>query len=79
MEVSTTQTLRTQNKAISKYQILRGVSECWRFYAVPTARVIFTAKTSFDVFSLSREQVWTFSVLDSKGIIMLSYVYKKDK
>ena len=32
------------------------------FYAVPTARVIFTAKTSFDVFSLSREQVWTFSV-----------------
>ena len=32
-------------------------------YAVPTARVIFTAKTSFDVFSLSQEQVWTFSVL----------------
>ena len=29
----------------------------------PTARVIFTAKTSLDVFSLSREQVWTFSVL----------------
>ena len=25
-----------------------------------TARVIFTAKTSLDVFSLSREQVWTF-------------------
>ena len=40
-----------------------GVSECWRFYAVSTARVIFTAKTSFDVFSLSREQVWTFSSL----------------
>ena len=38
-------------------------SECWRFYAVPTARVIFTAKTSFDVFCLSREQVWIFSVL----------------
>ena len=33
------------------------------FYAVPTARVTFTAKTSFDVFSLRREQVWTFSVL----------------
>ena len=33
------------------------VSECWTFYAVPTARVIFTAKTSFDVFNLSREQV----------------------
>ena len=33
------------------------------FYAVPTARVIFTGKTSLDVFSLSREQVWTFSVL----------------
>ena len=39
------------------------MSECWRFYAVPTARVIFTAKTSLDIFSLSREQVWTFSVL----------------
>ena len=38
-------------------------SECWRFYAVSTARVIFTAKTSLDVFSLSREQVWTFSSL----------------
>ena len=38
------------------------VRECWRFYAVPTARVIFMAKTSVDVFSLSREQVWTFSV-----------------
>ena len=30
---------------------------------VPTARVIFTAKTSFDVFSVSRGQVLTFSVL----------------
>ena len=39
------------------------MSECWRFYAVPTARVIFTVKTSLDFFSLSREQVWTFSVL----------------
>ena len=38
------------------------VSECWRFYAVPTARVIFAAKTSFDVFSLSR----TFSVLGDR-------------
>ena len=33
------------------------------FYDIPTARVIFTVKTSFDVFSLGREQVWTFSVL----------------
>ena len=33
------------------------------FYAVPTARVIFTAKKSLDIFSLSQEQVWTFSVL----------------
>ena len=32
------------------------MSECWRFYAVPIARVIFTAKTRFDVFSLSRQQ-----------------------
>ena len=33
------------------------------FYAIPTARVIFTAKTSLDVFSLRKEQVWTFSDL----------------
>ena len=39
------------------------MSECWRFYAVRTARVIFTAKTCLDVFSVSQEQVWTFSVL----------------
>ena len=39
------------------------MSECWVFYTVPRARVIFTVKTSLDVFSLSREQVWTFSVL----------------
>ena len=36
------------------------------FYAVPTARVIFTPKTSLDVFSLSREEVWTFSVLGDR-------------
>ena len=40
--------------------------ECWRFYAVPTARVIFMAKTSFDIFSLSREQVWIFSILGDR-------------
>ena len=40
-----------------------SMSECWRFYAVSTARVIFTRKTSFDVFSLSREHIWDFSVL----------------
>ena len=39
------------------------MSECWLFYAIPTARVIFMAKTYLDVFSLSREQFWTFSVL----------------
>ena len=33
------------------------------FYALPTAKVIFTAKTSLDIFSLSREQLWTGSVL----------------
>ena len=33
------------------------------FYVVPTAMVIFTTKTSLDVFSLRREHVWTFSVL----------------
>ena len=37
-----------------------------RFYAVPPDRVIFTAKTSFDIFSLSREQVWTFSVFGDR-------------
>ena len=36
------------------------------FYAVLTAGVIFTEKTSFDVFSLSREQFWTFSVLGDR-------------
>ena len=39
----------------------RRVSECWRFYDISTARV--TAKTCLDVFSLSQEQVWSFSVL----------------
>ena len=33
------------------------------FYAVPTARVIFMAKTCLDVFSQRQEHVWTFSVL----------------
>ena len=36
------------------------------FYAVPKARAIFVAKTSLDVFSLRREQVWTFSVLGDR-------------
>ena len=31
-----------------------------------TAGVIFMAKTSFDVFSRSQEQVWTFSVLGDR-------------
>ena len=34
------------------------------FYAVSISRVIFTAKTSLDLFSHGREQVWTYSVLD---------------
>ena len=46
------------------------MSECWRFYAVPTARVIFTAKTFLDVFSLSQEQVLTFSVLGDRNYEM---------
>ena len=37
-----------------------------RFYTVQTARVIFTAKTCLGVFSLSREQVSTFSVLGDR-------------
>ena len=36
------------------------------FHAVPTARVIFMVETSLDVFSLRREQVWTFSVLGDR-------------
>ena len=36
------------------------------FYAVATARVIFTVETSLDIFSLSGEQVWTFSVLGDR-------------
>ena len=39
------------------------MSECWVFYAVPTTRVIFSTKTSLDVFSLRQEQVWAFLVL----------------
>ena len=31
-------------------------------YAVLKARVIFKAETSLDIFSLRREQVYTFSV-----------------
>ena len=46
------------------------MSECWRFYTIQTARVIFTAKTGFDVFSLCREQVWTFSVLGDRNYEM---------
>ena len=38
------------------------MSECWMFYTVSIARVIFTAKTNLDVFSLRQEEVWTFSV-----------------
>ena len=48
------------------YSLSLGLSECWEFYAVPIARVIFTVKTSLDVFSLRREQVWTFSVLGDR-------------
>ena len=33
------------------------------FYAVPTAKVIFTAKTSLEVISLRRDYVWTCLVL----------------
>ena len=33
------------------------------FYALATATVIFTMKTSLEVFSLRREDVWTCSVL----------------
>ena len=46
------------------------VSECLRFYAVLTARVIFTAKTCLDIFNLSGEQVWTFSVLGDRNYEM---------
>ena len=46
------------------------MSECRRFYAIPTARVIFMAKTCLDIFSLSREQVWTFSVLGDRIYVM---------
>ena len=36
------------------------------FYAMPTARVIFTAKTSLDIFSLRREHIQTLSVLGNR-------------
>ena len=31
-------------------------------YAVPTSRVIFTTKTSLDLFSLGQKQGWAYSV-----------------
>ena len=45
------------------------LSECWMFYAVLTAGVIFTEKTS-----LRREQVWTFSVLGDR-IYWIRYLF----
>ena len=36
------------------------------FYTIPRAKVSFTVKTSLDIFSLSQEQVWTFSVLGKR-------------
>ena len=36
------------------------------FYAVLTATVLFTAKTSLDVSSLRQAQVWTFSALGDR-------------
>ena len=36
------------------------------FYAVPTARVSFTVKTSLDMFNLRQEHVWIFSVLGDR-------------
>ena len=59
-------TARTKNKNRQKVGKIVRVSERVRFYAVPTARVISTAKTNFDIFSLSREQVWTFLVLGDR-------------
>ena len=41
-------------------------SECWMFYTIPAARVIFTAKTSLDVFCLRQQEVWTFSLLSDR-------------
>ena len=54
-----------KGEGAGRFAIFRkGVSgEGWMFYSVLTARVIFKAKISLDVFSLSREQVWTFSAL----------------
>ena len=36
------------------------------FYPLPTARAIFTAKTSLDAINLRREHVWTCSVLGDR-------------
>ena len=44
------------------------------FYAVSTARVIFTAKTSLDICCLRQEQVWTFSVLGDR-IYEMRYLF----
>ena len=45
-----------------------GVSESerWMYYVELAARVIFTVKTSLDVFRLRQQQVWTFSLLGDR-------------
>ena len=39
-----------------------GVIKCWMFNTIPTSTVIFTVKTSWDLFSLGLGQVWNYSV-----------------
>ena len=54
--VTTTATQGWTSECVSEW-----VSECWMFfYAAPTSRVIFTAKTSLDLFSLGRKTGFDF-------------------
>ena len=45
-------------------------SECWMFYAVPTGRVIFTAKTSLDGFILRHEQVFSDRIYEMRYLFV---------
>ena len=55
------------------------MSKCWVFYAILTARVIFTAITFLDKFSLGQGHVWTFSVLLRTELFEISVFYNGSK
>ena len=57
---------QVRNEWVSEWVSEWVRSEWWMLYAVPIARVIFTAITCLDVFSQRWEYVWTFLVLGGR-------------